>query len=145
MMTFTPLFFFFVIFTEKIIPLKAKGQWEIRMLLQAKWLLCCPSNMRHALPLQCPELICPLLRNICMAPSLSSFKSLFKYLLSEAFASLSKLQPHLHQHQHCYFTYTKTHTQTHSLFPTSYFFYLGNHNKWTYYVMKLWTVCINVL
>ena len=28
-----------------------------------------------------------------MAPSLSSFKSLFKYLLSEAFASLSKLQP----------------------------------------------------
>ena len=114
-------------------------------LLQAKWLLCCPSNMHHALLLQYPELICPLLRNICMAPSLSSFKSLFKYLLNEAFVSLSKLQLHQHQHQHHYFTYTKTHTQTHSLFPMSYFFYLGNHNKWTYYVMKLLTVCINVL
>ena len=113
---------------------------------QSEWLLCCPSNMRHTLLLQCPELIYPLLRNMCMAPSLSSFKPLFKYLLSEAFASLSKLQPHLHQHHHhCYFTYTKTHTQTHSLFPMSYFFCLGNHNKRTYYVMILWTVCINVL
>lgn len=85
-------------------------------------------SLKHApcTPASEPWAYLPPLRNICMVPSLSSFKSLFKYLLSEAFASLSKLPPHLHQHhQHRYFTYTNTHTQTHSLFPMSYFLILA--------------------